>query len=49
MFNTGFTMNAEAPGETMEGKTMQWMQKYRQKYSAVVTGSLIIKEERQIL
>jgi omega-amidase len=44
MFNTGFTMNAEALGETMDGKTMQWMQKTAQKYDAVVTGSLIIKE-----
>ncbi|WP_323493530.1 nitrilase-related carbon-nitrogen hydrolase, partial [Undibacterium sp. CCC3.4] len=45
MFNTGFTMNAEALGETMDGKTMQWMQKTAQKYDAVVTGSIIIKED----
>jgi omega-amidase len=44
MFNTGFTMNAEALGEEMGGKTMQWMQQTAQKYDCVVTGSLIIKE-----
>ncbi|GGH04930.1 amidohydrolase [Mucilaginibacter phyllosphaerae] len=45
MFNTGFSMNAEALGETMNGKTMQWMQKTAQKFDAVVTGSIIIKED----
>ncbi|MDB5130063.1 amidohydrolase [Mucilaginibacter sp.] len=45
MFNTGFTMNAEALGETMDGKTMQWMQKTAQKFECVVTGSIIIKEK----
>jgi len=44
MFNTGFSMNAEALGETMDGKTMQWMQKTAQKFECVVTGSIIIKE-----
>jgi omega-amidase len=44
MFNTGFTMNAEALGEAMDGKTMQWMQKTAQKFDCVVTGSIIIKE-----
>ncbi|RFZ84920.1 nitrilase family protein [Mucilaginibacter terrenus] len=45
MFNTGFTMNAEALAEPMGGRTMQWMHTTAQKYDAVVTGSLIIKEE----
>jgi predicted amidohydrolase len=44
MFNTGFTMNAETLGETMNGKTMQWMQQTAQKFDCVVTGSIIIKE-----
>jgi omega-amidase len=44
MFNTGFTMNAEKLGETMNGKTMQWMQNTAQKFDCVVTGSIIIKE-----
>jgi omega-amidase len=44
MFNTGFTMNAEKLGETMNGKTMQWMQNTAKKFDCVVTGSIIIKE-----
>ena len=46
MFNTGFTMNAEALAEDMNGKTMQWMLKTAEKYDCVVTGSLIIKEKQ---
>ena len=45
MFNTGFTMNADALGEEMGGKTMQWMHDVATKYDCVVTGSLIIKED----
>lgn len=45
MFNTGFTMNAEALAETMEGKSVEWLKKTAAKYDAVVTGSLIIKED----
>jgi omega-amidase len=44
MFNTGFSMNAETLGETMDGKTMQWMLNTAQKFDCVVTGSIIIKE-----
>ncbi|MBD1391922.1 amidohydrolase [Mucilaginibacter glaciei] len=44
MFNTGFSMNAEALGESMGGKTMKWMQTTAQKYNCIVTGTLIIKE-----
>lgn len=44
MFNTGFTMNAEALGEPMGGKTMQWMQKTAERFECVVAGSIIIKE-----
>jgi predicted amidohydrolase len=44
MFSTGFTMNAEALAEEMDGKTMQWMKEKAIKFDAVVTGSLIIKE-----
>lgn len=44
MFNTGFSMNAEALAEEMGGKTMKWMTGTAQKYDCVVTGSLIIKE-----
>ena len=44
MFNTGFSMNAEALAEQMNGKTMQWMHKTAVKFDCVITGSLIIKE-----
>ena len=45
MFNTGFSMNAAELAEQMGGKTMKWMQEVAKKYAAVVTGSLIIKDE----
>ncbi|RCH55251.1 amidohydrolase [Mucilaginibacter hurinus] len=45
MFNTGFTMNAEALAETMEGKTVTWMHETAKKFDCVVTGSLIIKDK----
>ena len=45
MFNTGFTMNAPALAEKMNGKTMKWMQKTAKLYESVVTGSLIINED----
>jgi len=44
MFNTGFTMNAEALAEEINGKTMKWMQEKAYKYDSVLVGSLIIKE-----
>lgn len=44
MFNTGFTMNAELLAEEMDGKTMAWMKEKANRYNAVVTGTLIIKE-----
>ncbi len=45
MFSTGFTMNAVALAEEMNGKTMQWMKEKASKFNAVITGSLIIKEK----
>ncbi|MCJ8211160.1 amidohydrolase [Mucilaginibacter sp. RS28] len=45
MFNSGFTMNAPDLAEPMNGKTMQWMAQTAEKFQAVVTGSLIIKED----
>ncbi|WP_207924623.1 nitrilase family protein [Pedobacter changchengzhani] len=44
MFNSGFSMNAAALAEEMDGKTMQWMEKMARLYDCVVTGSLIIKD-----
>jgi len=44
MFSTGFSMNAKALAETMEGPTIQWMKQMAVKQKAVITGSLIIQE-----
>jgi len=45
MFNTGFTMNVADCGESMNGKSMQWMKKTAADYDCVVTGSLIITDK----
>jgi len=47
MFTTGFTMNAAALAETMDGTTVQWMKKQAASKQSVITGSLIIKEEEK--
>jgi len=44
MFSTGFTMNASAVSETMNGKTVEWMAKTSAQKKAVITGSCVIKE-----
>lgn len=47
MFTTGFTMNAEAVAETMNGATVTWMQEIALKTKAALTGSLIILENNR--
>ena len=44
MFTTGFTMHPEAVVETMEGKTVLWMQSLAKAKNAAITGSLVIIE-----
>src|SRR5688572_12340796 len=44
MFSTGFTMNAAAVAEKMDGKTVNWLAEQAKKKQAVITGSLIIEE-----
>lgn len=44
MFTTGFTMNAESQAETMDGPTIQWMQRTAKEMSSAITGSLIIRD-----
>ncbi|WP_281297964.1 amidohydrolase [Flavobacterium limnophilum] len=44
MFSTGFTMNAEAVFETMDGETIQWLQSLAKAKNSAITGSLVIKE-----
>ena len=47
MFSSGFTMNAEAVAETVDGKTVAWMQKKALKTGAAIMGSLIILEHKK--
>lgn len=47
MFSTGFTMNTSDNAESMNGKTIGWMEIWASKLNAVITGSLIIKENGQ--
>lgn len=44
MFSTGFTMNPEVVFETMEGKSIQWLQSLAKVKNSAITGSLVIKE-----
>ncbi len=46
MFSTGFTMNPEAVAETMEGETVTWMQSLAKAKNYAITGSLVIKDNR---
>ena len=47
MFNTGFSMNAAKLAETMEGETVAWMKKISAENRIILTGSLIIEEEKK--
>lgn len=45
MFTTGFTMDASAVAETMDGPSVEWMREKAAASNAVVTGSLVIRDE----
>lgn len=45
MFTTGFTMNAKPNAETVEGKSVRWMQETAQKKNIAISGSIIIEED----
>ena len=45
MFTSGFTMNAEAVAETMDGETLTWLKKLAREKEAAITGSLVIKAD----
>ncbi|WP_242131268.1 amidohydrolase [Aestuariivivens marinum] len=47
MFTTGFTMDAVKVAETMEGKTVVWMQRKAKKTGAAIIGSIVIAEENK--
>jgi predicted amidohydrolase len=44
MFTTGFSMDAPALAEPMDGPTVAWMQAHAATHNAVVTGSIIVEE-----
>lgn len=44
MFTTGFTMNASAVAETIQGATVQWMKGLAAQKKAAIVGSIIISE-----
>lgn len=44
MFTTGFSMKAEKLAEPIDGPTFTWLQGHAARLGAVVTGSLIVKE-----
>lgn len=47
MFSTGFSMNASALAETMDGRAVEWMRATAKQKNCVITGSLIIKENQK--
>lgn len=49
MFTTGFSMNASALAQTMDGPAVQWMREASRKRQAEVVGSMIIKEGGEYL
>lgn len=49
MFNTGFTMNAGALAEPMNGRTFKWLRQMAGQTGAVVCGSYIIREKDRYL
>lgn len=44
MFTTGFSMNAEALAEPMEGETLEWLKEQAQLLDAAITGSYIVED-----
>jgi omega-amidase len=45
MFTTGFSMNAEGLAEPAEGPTLTWMRQEANAHNAVITGSVMVKDE----
>lgn len=47
MFATGFTMAADAHSEKADGPVIQWLEEKAREKNAVVTGSIIIEEDKK--
>jgi len=45
MFTSGFTMNPDQVADTMDGKTVSWMQKLAKEKQIAITGSIVIIED----
>jgi omega-amidase len=45
MFSTGFTMNASAYAEEMDGETVRWMKKMSIENRVIITGSIIAEAD----
>src|ERR1051326_3798122 len=46
MFSTGFSMRPEKLAETMAGETVQWMKRIAAEKKIILTGSVIIEEDK---
>lgn len=47
MFSTGFSMNPTVLAESMEGHTVKWLKEKAHKKKSILTGSLIIEENKK--
>jgi len=47
MFKNGFRMKQEILAEKMDGETMQWMKKISSERKIILTGSIIIEEDKK--
>ncbi|MBG8555217.1 amidohydrolase [Hymenobacter guriensis] len=45
MFSTGFSMEAEALAEPVEGPSLAWMREVAARHDSVVTGSLMVRDD----
>src|SRR6476661_5329218 len=46
MFSTGFSMQPKKLAEPMDGETVEWMKQIAAKKKIILTGSVIIEEDR---
>ncbi len=47
MFSTGFSMRPAALAESMQGRTVSWMRDMAARFRVILTGSVMIREERE--
>jgi len=48
MFNTGFSMSAQAIAETAQGPTLSWLQEQARKFDCAIAGSIAFRQAEQI-